>query len=222
MRCGRTPLCITFRARVAKLLFASEEFNDNSGSSASQARVNTALCDASECKDWCIVSLYKRVPDAFVSELLSSEGLSSKYLRQSSSASALSSCESTVSSRSSSSSLPAADFGFGGRVPSSSTHHEFNSDASVGNVVIRSSSESRLSATCEFLLRAYVASSPLFLCQLGNTKDETKGVTHADSLRKNHRMSSHSLSHVSTNKSLTSGSSLPSLRSPSSAFRRLE
>ncbi len=170
-----------------------------------------------------MVSLYSRTPVRFPSAAALSAGVfwSSKNLRQSSSASAVAS-SSGLSSSSSSSSLP-ADFGLGGRAPSSSTHHIFSSDASVGNVTMRSKSDRRFSGTCGCCFCEYVASRPLWADQSTRFR-KSEVTTYADSLRKNHLISSHSLSHFSTKRSLTSESSLPSsVLDPSwSPLRRLD
>lgn len=156
VRCGSTPRCNRFSARVASALLLSVALlppADSRGRRESHARVNTARCDARECRDWCTVSLCRRTEDLALPSSVGA-GSSSKNLRQSSVFSASSSP--FFSGSSSSEESPLVDFdafwAFGGFAPSSATHHSFSSDLSVGKVVRRSRMDSRLTATLGFSL----------------------------------------------------------------------
>ena len=108
VKCGITPLCITFSTRIVNLRVSSlpslatrllaPDFSDdppflegdasklNVGKSASQVLVNTARCEEREWRDWCTVNLcsliFGPVEDMDVERL----GVgSSKNFRQSSS-----------------------------------------------------------------------------------------------------------------------------------------
>lgn len=156
VRCGITPRCITFSARVIRDLLAPESDPlgiDNRGSSASHARVKTARCDGSECKDWCRVSVCRRAPIDFSLFPLSGTGSSSKNFRQSSSSSASFLVWLELSSSSDKSFvLWGVCLGLGGFVPISGTHHVLSSDCSVGKVVSRSNIERRLEARLGWVL----------------------------------------------------------------------
>lgn len=150
VRCGITPRCITFSARVARALPVPESDpvgSDKRGNSPSHARVKTALCEGSECRDWCSVSVCRRAPVIFALFSSSGVGSSSKNLRQSSSSSP--SFFVLVSSSSLSDKLPlffGVCLGLGGFVPISETHQALSSECSVGKVVSFSRMERRFEA----------------------------------------------------------------------------
>jgi hypothetical protein len=106
VRCGITPLCITFRARTVNFFISSlpspsaarppfltsrdsEEaaLELNAGKSANQVLVNTARCEGRECNDWCTVNLCSRIFGPVEDDKVDVGVGSSKNFRQSSSSS---------------------------------------------------------------------------------------------------------------------------------------
>jgi hypothetical protein len=135
----------------------SVEVNERRGNRFNQQRLNTALCDANEYKDWCIVILYIRTEDPLFLSVAFGFGSSKNFRQSSSSASAPSSGSGSSSSseEDGASWAPAFDFGFlpfflalGGLVPNPSIHHEFSWEDSAGNDCIRSRKLSRLAGAC--------------------------------------------------------------------------
>ena len=113
VKCGITPLCITFKARAGSFLVSSflsspvSRVADpvpsplNVGKSVNQALVKIARCEERECRDWWTVNLCSLFLGPDDVELGVGVG-SSKNFRQSSSSSSPSSLVSISSSDSSS------------------------------------------------------------------------------------------------------------------------